>query len=350
MARRLPALLASLALVALVATPALARNPNAVNAFAAHVLQSDASDASLVNGWGIVSGPTTPWWVSDNGTNLSTLYNGTTGAKVPLTVMVNAEPTGVVFNGGTAFPVAPGGSTPSRFIFATQSGPDDAGTIQGWAGGPAATVRATSTNHGSYTGLAIGTANNAPYLYAADFANGHVDVYDGAFALQDWGGAFTDPGLPANYSPFGIQNLNGTIFVAYALRGADGDEVHGAGLGIVSAFGTDGSFQGRVATGGALDAPWGLAWTPATWGRFAGHLLVGSFGDGRIEAFQPTTAGWEDRGHLKLANHHPLVIDGLWGISFGHDNAANGSSSTLFFAAGPRGETGGEFGTITAAP
>ena len=347
MARRLPALLASLALVALVATPALARNLNAVNAFAAHVLQSDATDSSLVNGWGIVSGPTTPWWVSDNGTDLSTLYNGTTGAKVPLTVMVAGEPTGVVFNGGTAFPVAPGGSTASRFIFATQSG-----TIQGWAGGAAATVRATSTNDGSYTGLAIGTANNAPYLYAADFANGHVDVYDGAFALQDWGGAFTDPALPANYSPFGIQNLNDTIYVAYALRGADGDEVHGEGLGIVSAFGTDGSFQGRVATGGALNAPWGLAWAPASWGRFAGHLLVGNFGDGRINAYRWTSGGWEARGHLAQANHQPLVIDGLWGISFGHGaaNGNNGPTSTLFFAAGPDGETGGQFGAITAVP
>jgi len=346
MARRTLTLLASLALLAIAATPAMARNPNAVNAYQVQVLQSDATDASLVNGWGIVSGPATPWWVSDNGTDLSTLYNGTTGAKVPLTVGVTGGPTGVVFNASTtAFPVAPGGTTASRFIFATLSG-----TIQGWAGGAAATVRATSQDDGSYTGLAIGTANSAPYLYAADFANGKVDVYDGAFMLQDWGSAFTDPGLPANYAPFGIQNLGGTIYIAYALRGADGDEVHGAGLGIVSAFGTDGSFQGRVATGGALNAPWGLAWAPSSWGRFAGHLLVGNFGDGRINAYRPTSAGWEARGHLKQANHRPLVIDGLWGIAFGSGAPNNGPTSTLFFASGPDDETHGEFGAITAVP
>jgi uncharacterized protein (TIGR03118 family) len=346
MARRTLALLAGLALVAIAATPAMARNPNAVNAFHVQVLQSTATDSRLVNGWGIVAGPTTPWWVSDNGTNTSTLYTAA-GGQVPVNVgLVAGGPTGIVFNGTTAFPVADGSTTPSRFIFATQSG-----TIQGWSS-PAtpAAVRATAHDGASYTGLTNAIAGGAPYLYAADFANGKVDVYDGAFALQDWAGAFTDPGLPANYSPFGIQNLNGTIFIAYALRGADGDEVHGAGLGIVSAFGTDGSFQGRVATGGPLNAPWGLAWAPASWGRFAGHLLVGNFGDGRINAYRPTADGWEARGHLKQANHQPLVIDGLWGISFGHDSANNGSSSTLFFASGPDDETLGEFGSISAVP
>jgi uncharacterized protein (TIGR03118 family) len=344
MARRSLALLASLALAALVATPAAARNPNAVNAFAVHPLQTTASDANLVNGWGIVAGPTTPWWVSNNGTDTSTLYTAA-GAKVNLTVSVPGEPTGVVFNGNpAAFPVADGSSTASRFIFATQSG-----TIQGWAGGPAATVRATSPDGGQYTGLAIGTANNAPYLYAADFGNGRIDVLDGSFAYQHWTGAFVDPGLPAGYSPFNIQDLGGTLFVAYALDDG-GDEVHGEGLGIVSAFGTDGSFEGRVATFGALDAPWGLAWAPASWGRFAGNLLVGNLGDGRINAYRPTSAGWEANGHLKLANSHPLVVDGLWGIAFGNGAPNNGPTSTLFYAAGPDDESRGEFGAITAAP
>ena len=341
MARRSLALLAGLALVALIATPAAARNTNAINAFQVHVLQSDASDASLVNGWGIVSGPTTPWWVSNNGTDTSTLYNAA-GVKVPLTVSVPGEPTGVVFNGTTAFPVT--GTTASRFIFATQ-----AGNIQGWAGGTVATVDATSTDGAQYTGLAIASSNNAPYLYAADFGNGKIDVIDGSWTYQHWAGAFVDPGLPAGYSPFNIQELGGTLFVAYALDDG-GDEVHGEGLGIVSAFGTDGSFQGRVATMGALNAPWGLAWAPASWGRFAGNLLVGNLGDGRINAYRPTAAGWEANSHLKLANSHPLVIDGLWGISFGHGAANNGPTSTLFFAAGPDDENGGAFGTVTAAP
>jgi uncharacterized protein (TIGR03118 family) len=345
MVRRPLALLASLALAALVATPALAHNPNADQSFKVGVLQTNVSDPNLVNGWGLVAGPATPWWVSNNGTDTSTLYNGTTGAKIPLNVTVSGEPTGVVFNGGTMFPVMDGSATPSRFIFATQSG-----TIQGWAGGlAAANVRATSTNGGQYTGLAIGTSNNLPYLYAADFGNGAIDVYDGSFTLQHWAGAFVDPGLPAHYAPFNIQDLNGTLFIAYALNDG-GDEVHGAGLGIVSAFGTDGSFEGRVATFGDLNAPWGLAWAPAGWGHFAGNLLVGNLGDGRINAYGPTSGGWQARGHLKLANHHPLVIDGLWGIAFGFGNPNNGPTTTLFYAAGPKDETEGAYGTVTVAP
>ena len=346
MARRPLVLLASLALVAVAATPVVAKNPNAVNAYRVTVLQSDATDANLVNGWGIVSGPATPWWVSNNETDTSTLYNAA-GVKQALTVAVDGGPTGVVFNGAAAFPVTAGGSNFARFIFATISG-----TVQAWTGGlTASVVRATAADDGSYTGLAIGMVGTAPYLYAADFANGRVDVYDGAFALQTWAGAFTDPALPAGYAPFGIQELGGSVYVAYALRGADGDEVAGAGLGIVSRFGTDGSFQGRVATGGALDAPWGLAIAPASWGRLAGQLLVGNFGDGRINTFRPTASGWEPTGHLKTANHQPLVIDGLWGISFGKGAiAANGPTSTLFFAAGPEDETEGQFGTITAVP
>jgi uncharacterized protein (TIGR03118 family) len=345
MIRRPLVLLASLALVAIAATPVVAQNPNAVNAYQVSVLQSDATDASLVNGWGIVAGPTTPWWVSNEGTDTSTLYT-TAGAKVALTVAVVGGPTGVVFNGSSTFPVTAGGTNFARFIFATLSG-----TLQAWTGGlTASVVRATSPDAGVYTGLTIATVGTTPYLYAADFANGRVDVYDGAFALQSWAGAFVDPTLPAGYAPFGIQEQGGTIFVAYAKPSPEGDEQTGAGLGVVSAFGTDGSFQGRVGTGGALDAPWGLAIAPASWGRFAGHLLVGNFGDGRINAFRPTASGWEPSGHLKLANHQPLVIDGLWGISFGKGAANNGPTSTLFFAAGPEDETEGLFGTVTAVP
>ncbi len=344
MARRSLALLASLALAALLATPAVAKSPNAVNAFHVTTLQTTASDPSLVNGWGLVAGPTTPWWVSNNGTDTSTLYNAA-GVKQALTVAVAGEPTGVVFNANpNAFPVADGSTTASRFIFATQSG-----TIQGWAGGAAATVRATSPDGGQYTGLAIGSSSGSPYLYAADFGNGRIDVLDGSFAYQHWAGAFVDPMLPAHYAPFNIQALGGTLFVAYALNDG-GDEVHGEGLGIVSAFGMDGSFEGRVATFGALNAPWGLASAPASWGRFAGNLLVGNLGDGRINAYRPTSSGWEANSHLKLANHHPLVIDGLWGIAFGNGAANNGSTSTLFFAAGPKDETEGAFGTVTAVP
>ena len=343
MVRRPLALLVGVALLAVAAAPVAARNENAVNAFDVTVLQTDASDASLVNGWGIVSGPATPWWVSNEGTDTSTLYNAA-GVKQALTVGVAGGPTGVVFNGGTAFPVTPGGTNAARFIFATLSG-----TVKAWTGGLTDAVTRAGTD-GVYTGLTIATSGGAPYLYAADFASGRVDVYDGAFALQDWDGAFVDPALPAGYAPFGIQEIGGTIFVASALAGPNGEEQTGDGLGVVSAFGTDGSFQGRVGTGDALNAPWGLAIAPATWGRFAGHLLVGNFGDGRINTFRPTPAGWEPSGHLKTVDHQPLVIDGLWGISFGKGAANNGPTSSLFFAAGPEEETGGAFGVITATP
>ena len=355
MARRIPVLLASGALVALVAGPATAANVNSQNAYVVTTLQTTASHSDLVNGWGIVAGPATPWWVSDNGTSRSTLYNGNTGAKVAAIVVDipgtagprTGQPTGIVFNGvATDFVItgSSGATSNARFMFASQDG-----TLSAWNGGSSVVIKYTSDHGSQYTGLAIGKVGSAQYLFLADFANGRVDVLDSAFALQSWGGAFTDPNLPADYAPFGIQTLNGEVYVAYALRNDEGDEVHGAGLGIVSVFGTDGSFHGRVATGGDLNAPWGLAWAPADWQRFGNHLLVGNFGDGRINGYRPTADGWEARGHLKTATHQPLVIDGLWGIGFGN-NAAGGPASNLYVAAGPADETGGAFGSISAAP
>jgi uncharacterized protein (TIGR03118 family) len=352
MARRIPALLATGALLAVVATPAIAANGNSQNAFVVTTLQTNETDPDLVNGWGIVAGPTTPWWVSDNGTNRSTLYNGNTGAKVTAVIVDIAgtagprtgRPTGIVFN-GTATDFILSGTTAARFIFDSEDG-----TVSGWAGGTSSTIKFTSPDGGIYKGLAIGKVGSAGYLYAADFHNGRVDVLDSAWQLQHWAGAFVDPGIPAGFAPFGIQNLNGEIFVTYAKQDADAeDEIAGPGLGYVSAFGTDGSFHGRVASGGDLNAPWGLTWAPASWERFGGHLLVGNFGDGRINGYRPTASGWEARGHLKDAKHHPIVIDGLWGIGFGN-NAGAGPSSTLYFAAGPEDETEGRFGSVTAAP
>jgi uncharacterized protein (TIGR03118 family) len=358
MVRRLPALVTSLALLALVAVPAAASNINSFNAFVVHRLQSDvpgaaaATDPDLVNGWGIAASATSPWWVADNGTGKSTLYNGGTGAKLGLVVDVTgadgpAAPTGVVFNGNAAFALTTGGTDFARFIFDSEDG-----TVSAWAGGTASTVKAMSPDGGIYKGLAIGTVSSGgttnAYLYATDFHNARVDVYDGAFALQHWAGAFVDPGIPAGFAPFGIQNLAGTIYVTYAKQDADAeDEIAGPGLGYVSAFATDGSFLGRVASGGALNAPWGLAWAPKGWERFGNDLLVGNFGDGRINGFAPTSAGWEDRGHLKLTNHRPLVIDGLWGIGFGNGGGA-GPTTSLYFAAGPDDEAHGLFGSITA--
>jgi uncharacterized protein (TIGR03118 family) len=357
MHRRLIVLLGGLALVAAAATPAVAKNVMSENAFVVTVLQSDLGvgatppDTDLVNGWGIAAGQT-PWWVNDNGTGKSTLYNGNTGAKQGLVVSVTgangpAAPTGIVFNDNPAFPVTAGGTDFARFIFDSEDG-----TVSAWKPGlTASVVRATSPDGAIYKGLAVGTVTaggttNA-YLYATDFHHARVDVYDSGFALQHWAGAFVDPGIPAGFAPFGIQNIQGTIFVTYAKQDANAeDDVHGEGLGFVSAFGTDGSFQGRVASRGALNAPWGLAWAPGGWQRFGNNLLVGNFGDGRINGFAATSGGWEARGHLKLPNHHPLVVDGLWGIGFGN-GGASGSPNALYFAAGPDDESHGQFGSIT---
>ena len=152
--------------------------------------------------------------------------------------------------------------------------------------------------------------------------------------------------IPAGYAPFGIQNIGDTIFVTYAKQDADAeDEIAGDGFGFVDAYGLDGSFLGRVASGDALNAPWGLAQAPADFGEFSGQLLVGNFGDGRINAFR--WGSWEPIGHLKLDDHRPLTIDGLWAIAFGGNNANSGPANTLFFTAGPDDETHGAFGTIT---
>ena len=362
MAKRFAALVAAIGLLAVAAFPAAARNPNANSSYTVHKLVSDhsgvatATDGDLVNGWGITASSTSPWWVSDNGTDKSTLYDGS-GVKQALTVNVAGRPTGTVFNGTGDFVVSvPGGASgPARFIFATEDG-----TIRGWNPGfPPPVPPSTQTEVGAssvgaiYKGLAIGSVGSTNYLYAANFHRPGIDVFDGSWnpALP---GSFVDPGIPAGYAPFGIQNINvaGTrmIFVTYAKQDADAeDEIAGPGFGYVSAFSTNGTFLGRVASRGALNAPWGLALAPTTapgFGRFSGNLLVGNFGDGRINAYAWTGTSWVARGHLKTANHHPLSIDGLWGIGFGN-GAGSGPVTTLYFAAGPDDESHGLFGSIT---
>jgi uncharacterized protein (TIGR03118 family) len=304
-------------------------------------------DPNLVNGWGIVAGPTTPWWVADNGTGVSTLYDGN-GIARSLVVGVEGGPTGMVFNGGSAFVVKDqaGHSGPALFLWAGENG-----TIHGW--NPAVPPPAPSTHafvvvdhqrdRAVFKGLAI--AGNT--LYATDFHNGRVDVFDGAFTQINTPGAFVDPALPAGFAPFGIQTLGGEIFVTYAKQDADRhDEIDGHGLGYVDAYDTAGHLLGRVASGGDLNAPWGLAWAPAGFGQASGDLLVGNFGDGHINAFAQAPDGhFAKAGQLRDRTGQPIVIDGLWGIGFGNGNAS-GPTTTLYFAAGPDGEQHGLFGRI----
>jgi uncharacterized protein (TIGR03118 family) len=354
MSRRFLALTAAVALVLGVAAPVAARNVNANNLYGVHLLFSDVpglaahTDGSLVNGWGISHLPTSPWWVSNNGTDTSTLYNTTAGVpetKVPLTVTVPDGPTGQVANaqGGFAVDAHEGsGSLTSRFIFANENG-----QIYGWNGKGTVAILGASTPGARYFGLAIGGAGSSTHLYAGNFHTGGVDVFDNTWTHVHLAGDFKDPTLPAGYGPFGIQGVGNTIYVAYAKQDADAeDEVHGEGLGYVSAFDLDGNFVARVASAGDLNSPWGIAQAPADFGKFSGDLLVGNFGDGRIHAFRATLDGWEDHGVVKGTDHRPIVIDGLWGLGFGN-GAAAGPTNTLFFAAGPKDETHGVFGSIT---
>jgi uncharacterized protein (TIGR03118 family) len=338
-------LVATLALFAALAATSSAAEPNAyvVTNLASNVPGLAANtNPDVVNAWGLDASATSPWWIADNGTDLSTLHVAS-GAALALRVSVPGGPTGLVANTTTAsFPV---NGARSSFLFSSEDG-----VIRAWRGGmtEAAAVADRSGAGAIYKGLAI--AADPDRLYATDFHNARVDVFDGGFNLVSTPGAFTDPELPAGYAPFGIQNVGGTIFVTYAKQDADQeDEIAGQGLGIVDAFDTAGAFLGRVATHGQLNAPWGIARAPAGFGRFSGDLLIGNFGDGEITAFAQDADGeWGPRGQLRGPDHRRLAIDGLWALQFGHGAANNGPTTTLFFTAGPNDEEDGLFGSITA--
>ena len=305
-------------------------------------------DANLVNAWGLTALPTSPWWVADNGTNVSTLYRAD-GSKVPLTVDVKNAPTGAVSNAGTSFKVTNGTtSAPARFIFSTEEG-----TILGWNPAVSATAAVLAVDNSGvgavYKGLAIASTNAGNFLYATDFHNGRVDVFDGDFQPVSTVGGFADPHIPTGYAPFGIQTVAGTIVVTYAKQDADRhDDVAGQGHGLVDMFDTNGSLIVRVAQHGQLNSPWGIALAPANFGAFSDDLLVGNFGDEQISAFEPQSDGtFLLVGQLRTSNHKVLAINGLWALQFGNGAPNNGPTTTLFFTAGPDDESHGLFGTIT---
>jgi uncharacterized protein (TIGR03118 family) len=307
-----------------------------------------ATDASLVNGWGLSAGPTTPWWVSNNGTSTSTLYSGT-GSKVALTVTVPGGPTGTVFNGSaTAFAVNQNGkSGAARFLFATE-----AGTILGWTPTVNGTTAIPGVDKSASGAVYKGLTTMSDRLYATDFHNGRVDVFDATFNPVA-GATFADPKLPKGYAPFGIQALAGSIFVTYAKQdAAKKDDVPGNGNGYVDQFTPDGQLVARVAPGGRKNAPsnapWGLALAPSSFGVFSGDVLVGNFGNGRISAYHDNGGGkWVYKGQIRRGDQSIVTIDGLWAIAFGNGSAA-GPATSLYFAAGPGGEAHGLFGSITA--
>jgi uncharacterized protein (TIGR03118 family) len=292
-----------------------------------------------------------PWWVSDNGTGVSTLYNGNTGMPQSLVVTIPptpSAPTGQVFNSTPSFKI--GGVTKASFIFATEDG-----TIAAWNGAQGTTAALEVDNSPSgaiYKGIAIGSVGSDDFLYAADFHGGKIDVFDGNFGSTSAPGGFLDPTLPAGFAPFNIQNLGGKLYVTYAMQDADKeDDVAGPGLGFVDVFDTSGNLLERLVSNGVLNSPWGLAIAPSNFGIFSNALLIGNFGDGTINAFDPNTPNMYLGTLTQFGS--PITIDRLWGLGFG--NGANaGPKTSLFFTAGIAGpdeiEDHGLFGVITSAP
>jgi uncharacterized protein (TIGR03118 family) len=308
---------------------------------------ASVTDPNLVNPWGIAFSPTSPFWIADNGTHKSTLYNGA-GAIQSLVVGIPAptgaaagDPTGQVFNGTTDFNL-PNGS-PALFIFATEDG-----TIVGWnaasgTNGAIVADRSAVPAAGSgavYKGLAIASNASGNFLYATNFRAGTIDVFDKNFGIMLLAGSFADPNMPAGYAPFGIQNIGGDIYVTYAKQdAAKHDDVGGAGSGLIDVFDANGNLKRRLASGTAaggtlavLNSPWGMALAPANFGAFSNALLVGNFGDGHINAFNLTTGA--PLGQLQdPSGATPIVVPGLWGLAFGNGGAA-GTPNVLFFTAG----------------
>ena len=322
-----------------------------VNSFVQQNLVSDIpglaaiTDTNLVNPWGIAFGPSTFFWISDNHSGLSTLYNST-GAVQSLVVTIPppaggqapAAPTGIVFNNTTNFDL---GGTPARFIFAAEDG-----TITAWNGGPNAILKVDNSSANTiYKGLALA----GDHLFASDFHNAKIDIFDTAFAPAILAGNFTDPTLPAGFAPFGIAAIGGDIYVSYAKQDANGeDDVPGNGSGYIDVFDTSGTFVKRFASNGALNSPWAMTVAPATFGPFGGALLVGNFGDGVINAFDLATGA--PMGQLEDLEGNVIAIQGLWDLKFGNGTQA-GDPNKLYFTAGIAGdgalEDHGLFGVLS---
>jgi len=335
--------------------------------------QAAKQDPVLQNAWGIAFLPSgSPFWVNDNATGCSTLYKGD-GTAIPLQVSIPlpggsiapgschpvdpnnppnptpAAPTGIIANTSASF-VVPGTKTTALFIFATEDG-----TLSAWALGisPAtdAVLAVDNSAQGAvYKGLAFGLSAKGGLLYATNFNAGRVDVFgpvgsNGMYTPVTTDGGFSDPSIPPGYAPFNIANIDGDLFVTYAKQNdAKHDDVAGRGHGFVDVFDTDGQLLRRFASHGPLNSPWGITRASFAFGRYSGKILIGNFGDGRINVFNNNG---EFIDELEDAHGRAIVIDGLWSLTLG--GGLGSSSDTLYFSAGPDGETNGKFGTITPA-
>jgi uncharacterized protein (TIGR03118 family) len=310
--------------------------------------KASITDPHLVNAWGLAAGPSTPLWVSDNGTSLSTLYQGATSPgtpvmKVPLDVQIpgGGAPTGVVFNPTKAFLLhGAGKSGPAAFIFAGENG-----DLSAWSrtGDVAKAVLVAHTANAVYKGLTMVTVGPRLFLLAANFHRNRIDVFDRSFTRVDRRHAFASVGIPHGYAPFDVATLNGLVYVTYAQQDAKAhDDVPGPGHGFVNVFAQNGRFLGSLLRGGVLDSPWGLAIAPQGFGHFAGKLLVGNFGDGHIHVVDQRNG--RVLATLQTRRHQPVEIDGLWGLLPGNGTA--GGTSDVWFSAGPGGESHGLLGIL----
>jgi uncharacterized protein (TIGR03118 family) len=320
-------------------------------------------DKDLHNPWGLAFGPTTPLWAADNNSGVATLYSitpgGTTAAKVPLTVTLpggrpstgdGSSPTGQVFNPTSGFVVtSPAGSGPGLFIFSAE-----AGQISAWnpaadpitAGASTAQVEFNSPT-AVYKGLTIASTDGGTFLYASNFHDGTVDVFNSSFKLVHLRGDFRDRHLPTGYAPFGIEEINGLIYVTYALQNAaKHDDVAGPGHGFIDIYTNNGILVKRLVTRGDLNSPWGLAEAPVGFGPFGGKLLVGNFGNGLIHAYGLFSG--QPHGALRNEQRQPIQIDDLWALKFG--TATTGGTGTLLFSAGINDEMDGLVGSINPVP
>jgi uncharacterized protein (TIGR03118 family) len=320
---------------------------------------ADLTDPNLVNAWDIAISATSPFWISANGTGLAPVYS-TASATVTIAIAAihpsippgksSSETTGPVSGqvaNGTSVFLLPNGNKAS-FLFCTEDG-----TISGWNGGTAAVLMVDNSSKGSvYKGMVIGGTTTVPQLYVANFHTGKVEVYDGNFAPVNLvAGAFTDSQIPTGFAPFNIANLAGNLYVAYAKQDSMGyDDVPGPHNGYVDVFDMSGNLKTRLISGGALNSPWGMTIAPAAnFGAFSGMLLVGNFGDGRINVYDPVAG--TSQGFLQNPKGNAIVIPGLWALRVGN-GASGGDANAVYFTAGPEsGDTQhGLFGSLQAGP
>ncbi len=315
------------------------------------------TEPNMVNPWGLSRSSGSPWWVSDNGTGIATVYGGTgTPASLVVTIptgdssaSATGTPSGQISNGTTSFDLAPG--LPAHFIFVTEDG-----TISGWnstVNATSAVIMVNTKSKSVFKGVAVATINEpsigaADFLYVADFRRGRVAVYDTNFKhvhMDD--DAFRDDRIPRDFAPFNVQNIGGNLYVSFAKQdGEKHDEVDGAGLGFVDVFSSTGRLLQHLESGPWFNAPWGIAQAPTDFGAYSHDILVGQFGSGQILAFDPVNGHFKGR-LLDSVTSTPITIDGLWGIAFG-SGTGSGPANSLYFTAGPDGEQHGLFGTITA--